>query len=218
MTGRGLTIRLPRASLQEMDHAVQPLIFYAADECPVPDLPRSAVYGLTRAQKWYARELGGKTFCIDEPVVFISALTRRQWECRHRVDGHTDQTAIWVDSVREAISRDAVCDDGTRIYYYITMAHGISGRALRHEFFGCGAYMSRDDAEHLLDGEPRAAGIMAHELGHCLAYPSRSLDNIEAPGRNVMSIGHRQFPDCVLNDEQRAMLAPSPFLTPIQPG
>jgi len=211
-----------------MDYAVQPLIFYAADERPVPDLPRSAAYGLTQAQKWYARELGGKTFCIDEPVVFISALTRRQWECRHRVDGQTDHTAIWVDSVREAISRDAVCDDGTRIYYYITMAEGNGGQALRRDYFGCGAYMSRDGSEDLLRGLPQAAGVMAHELGHCLGYPGRSLENVETIRRNlkvnrdalqnVMAAGHRHFPDCVLNYEQRAVLAPSPFLTPIQPG
>ena len=196
-----------------MDYAVRPLIFYAADERRVPDLPRAAVHGLTQVQQWYAQELLGKTFRIDEPVVFISALTRRQWDCRHRVDGYTDFVPMWVDHVREAIAANVIRDDGTRIHYYITASPGAGGRALRMDHFGCGAYMSGRDAGNLLRGYPEAAGLMAHELGHCLGYPGESLGNLHGGGLNVMAPGHRQFPACELNDEQRAALASSPFLT-----
>lgn len=151
---------------------------------------------------------------LDEPIVFVSSLTRKQWHDRHRVDGRTHHTDLWVDSVREAISRSIIRDDGTRIYYYITMAEGNPGLALRREYFGCGAYMSRDDAEGLLVGELSAAGIMAHELGHCLSFhPGPLLANVPPPGRNVMSTGCRGFPNCDLNDEQRAVLSASPFIS-----
>jgi hypothetical protein len=198
-----------------MDYAVQPLIFYAADERPVPDLPRSAVHGLNRARDWYARELRGKTFCIDEPVVFFSSFTRRMWDNRYRSDGCVEHVPMWIDHVREAIFAKAIRNDGTRIYYYITVSRGAGGRALTKPNFGCGAYMSGHDTRDLLNGFPEAAGLMAHELGHCLGHPGKSLENIRWPGRNVMSSGHRQFPDCVLTGWQREVLAPSPFLKPI---
>ena len=214
--GSGTDLRLttrPLARLSsEMDYAVQPLIFYAADERPVPDLPRSATYGLVQARDWYARELSGRTFDIDEPVVFVSALMRRTWENRHRSDGSVGHVPMWVDHVRQAIAANAIRNDGTRIYYYVTVARGAGGLALTMPYFGCGAYMSGDDTERLLAGLPQAAGLMAHELGHCLGHPGQSLVNINWSSRNVMSSGHRQFPDCFLTDGQRAVLAPSPFL------
>jgi len=212
-----------------MDRAVQPLIFYPQDRPEDPRFAEGALRCLRMSREWYARELNGRTFHLAEPVTFRSRLTGRELEVRHRRDGESDHAEVWTGAMREAIHSGAITGGSDRIYYFVLVGAGSdNGWSWRRDYFGCAAYIGGEVAEVMagmresarrdknLRGLTGAAGLMAHELAHCFSYfGTRHLGNLSGPDDcwdNLLGMGYTLFPDCVLNEEQKASLAASPFL------
>ena len=211
-----------------MEHAVQPLIFYPSNRPEDPRFAEGAVLCLRMAREWFARELNGKTFRLAEPVMFRSQFSERELHVRHRRDGERDEAELWTGAMREAIHCGAVTGGPDRVYYFVLVGEGWTGRAWQRDYFGCAAYIAGQAAEVMagmrestrkndyLKGLTAAAGLMAHELAHCFSYfGAKHLDNLErldGAWDNLMGMGYTQFPECILNQDQRESLSASPFL------
>ena len=211
-----------------MDYAVQPLIFFPRNKPDDSRFVDGANLCLAMAREWFARELGGRTFNLVDPVAFRSQWAEGELMARYRSDGEIDHSELWVGSMREAIHGGAITGAAERIYFFIFTGRGDErGLAWRRDYFGCAAYIAGHAAEVMagirlsnkrngdrwLRGRTTAAGLMAHELGHCFSYfGTKQLENLDGSWQNVMGPGYLDFPGCVLGDDQKDSLLASPFI------
>ena len=186
---------------------------------------------------WYQQQLDGLTFALASPIPETCRMTqphdfyvRWAWQrvldgvqhCAPVEQGPTDFVwAIWAD-VDTACKPDG--STGTWEEGYDQFGRGGAGLLMfggldlegvtdPKEFFYC-------DEGPYLASHGRAAGGLAHELGHALGLPHPPGCDDGLPSCDhyaLMHLGFTAYPSTYLRDDEKAVLRDSPFITPHGP-
>jgi len=165
-------------------------------------------------QKWYARQMGGKTFKLNTPVVEVV---------------HSDQKATWFTSNPTGENKDNFgffntlsemkrlkgTKTGADEYIWVVYSDGPGNKGRGLNGF---TYLPEDDLLGLVGKHPkypnkkRWIGGLGHELGHALGLDHPK--DTEKHENALMRFGYYNYPDnCYLTPGDKRILGRSPFVT-----
>lgn len=180
-------------------------------------------------QSWYARQMGGKTFGLSSPGVWVVPLPHdAEWYSTNDA-GTKLFTQFWANTLNDAFPlTGGSFNDPENVWAYYIDADSICGQC-----GGCGTsgvlVIGKNDLRGLTN-EPRITvcenqtpdngplgrwiGGLGHELGHAFGLP-------HPPGCNdgsqpcdyyaLMWNGFRVYPDTYLREDEKPILDTSPF-------
>ncbi len=198
---------------------VRALYLVPADEEPDRRFERAVAAALIEVRDWLARQLGGPTIELDEPVLEVRQSPHpAAWFRDHDGHGSPRTQWFWENAIAGA---GAHFDDPRHRYVIYVQAEpaasqsigGTSGVCLLplHDLLGL-------DGRSMWPAEmavPRWVGGLAHELGHALGLPHPApcdSDPSHANCRSLMYSGFRDWPDTYLLDSEKQLLLASPFI------
>ena len=204
-------------------------VFYLIpqDRAVRPEYEVAIEFCVRELQSWYAKQLDGKTFRLNDPVVEVVRTKHdATWYNTHVPPNKPEKIAYtFYNAVREAAVLDSDDEnlaayiwphaDPDSVWLIYIDAPGGSGAGVHraavlpdHDLAGLTGNAS--------DGTPlrRWVGGSGHELGHAFHL----MHSGEAHAGALMQRGYATYPDCYLTDEDKAILNASPFLQSQRPA
>lgn len=192
-----------------------------ADVLPRNDYRRAINNAGIHLQRFYAEQLGGRSFLLRDPAVEVL-------RTGHDADFYSTNPAGSVQNhwFFNNVTRDGLALTGGQFFdpqfvwiFYIDAPHdpatgggaGTSGVAA----------LPREDLDGLLgtfDNACRWVGGLGHELGHALGlpHPPGCDSNPSGPDCNsLMFLGYPNYPDTFFSDLDRARLSDNRFIQPV---
>jgi hypothetical protein len=199
---------------EETSRCVRFIYLVSADREVVPEYVEAIEDAARDIRGWYAKQLGGPTFSLADPIVEVLRSDRSAaWFTTHPNGEHE---ANWgfrntLDEMKRLRDVRPIRDNSIWIVY--SDGPGNKGRAIPGF-----AYLPEDDLLGLVGKHPtqkdplRWVAGMGHELGHTLGLPHPR--DTEKHRDALMWAGfYGKYPDrCYLTDEDKAILARNPFI------
>ncbi len=212
------------------EYRVIPIYFVPRDITPNPYALRSIDRTMQSVRRWYAEQLGDRTFRLDPAILFNGSYQRSYYygscapitascylEYQNRANYYGDK--LWT-SIFDDLSNHGYPGAGNQVLGVFFQDDGYGATALGNP----GKFLTELAPVNIIGdclsvgcGKNVDEGGIAHELGHAFGLPHTADDTQSSTERSIMYRGFYHYPQCGLIDNatnpEIGQLDESPFFS-----